>query len=252
MRGRLFSAERHYDLFVVTSKDYPAILDSLDGDLINLSANLQTKLLAFLHRFAIDDRVMRGAVEGDGADEECSRRNFALIGSAAALAAPAQAQLITHKDLSAAMAQTIAQTAMATCTASGYHVSVAVRDLAAAADFYEVVLGALGFAKLDDRATTVGFGKRYSELWLNHRPDMFVLPSDSGAQSDGVHVCLRAPTTAAVDEFHAAALAAGGASDGAPGLRPHHGDGYYAAFIRDLDGNRIEAVTFIAAARGRT
>ncbi len=62
---------------------------------------------------------------------------------------------------------------------------------------------------------------------------------------NGAHVCLRARTTAIVDAFHAAALAAGGTSDGAPGLRPQHGDGYYAAFIRDADGNRIEAVTFV-------
>jgi catechol 2,3-dioxygenase-like lactoylglutathione lyase family enzyme len=48
-----------------------------------------------------------------------------------------------------------------------------------------------------------------------------------------------------VDAFHAAALAAGGADDGAPALRPHHGDGYYAAFIRDPDGNRIEVVSFV-------
>jgi catechol 2,3-dioxygenase-like lactoylglutathione lyase family enzyme len=129
------------------------------------------------------------------------------------------------------------------------HVSIAVRDLERAAAFYEVVLARIGYTKIDVRPATIGFGKRYSEFWLNYRPDMFVLPSDSGAQSNGVHVCLRAPTTAAVDGFHAAALAAGGASDGAPGLRPHHGDGYYAAFIRDPDGNRIEAVTFIAAAR---
>jgi predicted lactoylglutathione lyase len=61
----------------------------------------------------------------------------------------------------------------------------------------------------------------------------------------GAHVALRARSTALVDAFHAAALAAGGTSDGAPHLRPQHGDGYYAAFIRDLDGNRIEAVTFV-------
>jgi catechol 2,3-dioxygenase-like lactoylglutathione lyase family enzyme len=128
------------------------------------------------------------------------------------------------------------------------HVSIAVRDLDRASAFYEAVLARIGYSKLEVRPTTVGFGKRYSELWLNHRPDMFVLPSDSGAQNNGVHVCLRAPTAAAVDGFHAAALAAGGASDGAPGLRPHHGEGYYAAFIRDPDGNRIEAVTFIAQA----
>jgi catechol 2,3-dioxygenase-like lactoylglutathione lyase family enzyme len=120
------------------------------------------------------------------------------------------------------------------------HVSVAVRDLAAAADFYEVVLGALGFAKLDDRATTVGFGKRYSEFWINHRPALAPVAPDSG-----LHIALRATSTAAVDAFHAAALAAGGTSDGPPGLRPQHGEGYYAAFIRDLDGNRIEAVTFL-------
>jgi catechol 2,3-dioxygenase-like lactoylglutathione lyase family enzyme len=124
------------------------------------------------------------------------------------------------------------------------HVSVAVRDLAAATRFYEAVLGTLGMTKLDDRAATVGFGKRYSEFWINRRPDTPNPPADSGA-----HVCLRARSMEAVDAFHGAALAAGGASDGAPGLRPHDGEGgYYAAFIRDPDGNRIEAVTFLPAA----
>jgi catechol 2,3-dioxygenase-like lactoylglutathione lyase family enzyme len=120
------------------------------------------------------------------------------------------------------------------------HVSVAVRDLAAAADFYEAVLGTLGFVKLDGRTSTVGFGKRYSEFWINQRSALAPVAPDSG-----VHIALRAPSTAAVVAFHAAALAAGGANDGAPGLRPQHGEGYYAAFIRDLDGNRIEAVTFL-------
>jgi catechol 2,3-dioxygenase-like lactoylglutathione lyase family enzyme len=116
------------------------------------------------------------------------------------------------------------------------HVAVAVRDLAAAADFYEAVLGALGFVKLDGRATTLGFGKRYSEFWINHRPAVTLMAPDSGASA------------AAVEAFHAAALAAGGTCDGPPGLRPQHGEGYYAAFIRDLDGNRIEAVTFLGKA----
>jgi catechol 2,3-dioxygenase-like lactoylglutathione lyase family enzyme len=120
------------------------------------------------------------------------------------------------------------------------HVSIAVRDLAAATRFYEAVLAPLGMTRLETRPATVGFGKSYPELWLNLRKDMATAPPGSGA-----HVCLRARTTAIVDAFHAAALAAGGASDGAPGLRPHHGDGYYAAFIRDADGNRIEAVTFV-------
>jgi catechol 2,3-dioxygenase-like lactoylglutathione lyase family enzyme len=123
------------------------------------------------------------------------------------------------------------------------HVSIAVRDLDRSAAFYEAVLSRIGYAKLEVRAKTVGFGKRYPEFWLNARPEIYAVPHDGG-----VHVCLRAPTAAAVEAFHAAALAAGGASDGAPGLRPHHGEGYYAAFIRDLDGNRIEAVTFLAHA----
>jgi predicted lactoylglutathione lyase len=68
------------------------------------------------------------------------------------------------------------------------------------------------------------------------------------AAGSGAHICLRARGTEAVDAFHAAALAAGGSSDGAPGLRPHRTGGYYAAFVCDLDGNRVEAVTFVKSA----
>jgi catechol 2,3-dioxygenase-like lactoylglutathione lyase family enzyme len=118
------------------------------------------------------------------------------------------------------------------------HVSIPVRDLAAATRFYEAALAPLGFTRRETRPATVGFGKSYPEFWLNLRKDM-------SSPGDGAHVCLRARTTEIVDAFHAAALAAGGASDGAPALRPHHGDGYYAAFIRDPDGNRVEAVTFV-------
>ncbi|MDO8875586.1 MAG: VOC family protein [Pseudolabrys sp.] len=120
------------------------------------------------------------------------------------------------------------------------HVSVAVSDLAAAARFYETVLGALGMTILESRSATVGFGRAYPEFWLNLRGDMTPVAPTSGA-----HVCFRARSTDLVDAFFAAALRAGGSSDGAPGLRPQHGDGYYAAFIRDTDGNRIEAVTFV-------
>jgi len=120
------------------------------------------------------------------------------------------------------------------------HVSIPVRDLAAATRFYETVLAPLGFTRLETRPATVGFGMSYAEFWINLRSDMTPAPAGSGA-----HVCLRARATEIVDAFHAAALAGGGASDGAPGLRPQHGEGYYAAFIRDPDGNRIEAVTFV-------
>jgi len=120
------------------------------------------------------------------------------------------------------------------------HVSVAVRDLAESTRFYEAVLTTLGFIKLEQRPATVGFGKTYPEFWINLRVGLPPLSPDSGA-----HVCFRARSTELIDAFHAAALAAGGSDDGAPDLRPQHGDGYYAAFIRDLDGNRIEAVTFV-------
>ena len=66
------------------------------------------------------------------------------------------------------------------------------------------------------------------------------------ADDSGVHICLRAPDVPSVDAFHAAALKAGGASDGDPGVRMHYDEGYYAAFIRDPDGNRIEAVEVLA------
>ncbi|HZD92049.1 MAG TPA: VOC family protein, partial [Pseudolabrys sp.] len=82
--------------------------------------------------------------------------------------------------------------------------------------------------------------KQYSEFWINGRDALVPLPDDCGA-----HICFRARSPEMVDAFHAAALAAGGASDGAPAYRPQHGEGYYAAFVRDADGNRIEAVTFV-------
>jgi len=120
------------------------------------------------------------------------------------------------------------------------HVSIPVRDLSRATAFYEAVLAPLGFTRLETREATVGFGKSYAEFWLNLRRELTPFAPGSGA-----HVALRARSTDMVDAFHAAALAAGGSSDGAPGFRPQHGEGYYAAFIRDADGNRVEAVTFV-------
>jgi catechol 2,3-dioxygenase-like lactoylglutathione lyase family enzyme len=121
------------------------------------------------------------------------------------------------------------------------HISIAVRDLVEGEQFYAAALAPLGLAKLREWPNAaIGFGKKYPEFWINARDAM-----DRVADDGGVHICLRAPDTAAVDAFYAAALKAGGASDGEPGLRPHYYAGYYAAFIRDPDGNRIEAVTFL-------
>jgi catechol 2,3-dioxygenase-like lactoylglutathione lyase family enzyme len=119
------------------------------------------------------------------------------------------------------------------------HVSVGVSDLQRAARFYELTLAPLGLSRLVTRPATIGFGKTYPEFWINLRADMAPVPRESG-----VHICLRARSTDEVDAFHTAAVTAGGHSDGALGLRPHDRVRYYAAFIIDPDGNRIEAVTF--------
>ena len=121
------------------------------------------------------------------------------------------------------------------------HISLAVRDLRAAEQFYAALLAPLGLTKLREWPdAAIGFGKKYPEFWINRRAAMDRLAEDSG-----VHICLRAPDAAVVDAFHAAALKAGATSDGAPGLRPKYHLSYYAAFVRDPDGNRIEAVTFL-------
>ena len=119
------------------------------------------------------------------------------------------------------------------------HISVGVSDLERAARFYEATLAPLGLARLVTRPATVGFGKTYPEFWINLRASMKPVEPESGT-----HICLRAKSIGDVDAFHAAALAAGGRSDGTPGLRPHDRVKYYAAFVLDPDGNRIEAVTF--------
>jgi len=119
------------------------------------------------------------------------------------------------------------------------HVSIGVSDLARSAAFYDRVLAPLGLTRLAERERTIGFGKKYPEFWLNLREGM-----NAVEEGTGVHICLRVPSTDAVDAFHAAALANGGRSDGAPGERQAAMTVYYAAFIRDPDGNKIEAVTF--------
>ena len=120
------------------------------------------------------------------------------------------------------------------------HVSIAVSDLARSARFYEPVLAAIGLNKIVARDETVGFGKSYPEFWLNSRPDM-----PKPAADCGTHICLRASRPDLVDAFWKAALDHGGLDDGRPGVRPEYNTHYYAAFIKDPDGNRIEVVNFL-------
>ncbi|MEM1048804.1 MAG: VOC family protein [Pseudomonadota bacterium] len=119
------------------------------------------------------------------------------------------------------------------------HVSIAVSDLRRSAEFYRRVFAPLGMAALVEEPHRFGFGKRYPEFWINERPAMRPVDADTGC-----HVCLRARDREAVRLFFEIALDAGGLDDGPPGNRTASMTDYYAAFVRDPDGNRLEAATF--------
>ena len=118
------------------------------------------------------------------------------------------------------------------------HISIGVMDIDRSKRFYDAVLEPLGYKCLRAARSLAGYGygRDSISLWVvqAERP----VPAD---EKTGLHFCFAAPDTAAVDAFHAAAMAAGGQDNGAPGLRPIYGPDYYAAFIIDPDGYRIEA-----------
>ncbi len=118
-----------------------------------------------------------------------------------------------------------------------HHISFAVADLRKAGAFYDAALGALGYRRVFEDETAIGYG-------IEDGKDKFCLklrPSFA-APGPGFHLAFAAPSRSAVDWFHAAALAVAGADNGMPGLRPDYGPHYYAAFLIDPDGHRIEAV----------
>jgi catechol 2,3-dioxygenase-like lactoylglutathione lyase family enzyme len=120
------------------------------------------------------------------------------------------------------------------------HVSIGVDDLERAAVFYDAVLGALGYARLWRTARAAGYGPLGFE---GEAPFAIVHGgSEVSPPGRGFHIAFRASSRDAVDRFHAAALATGGLDDGPPGIREHYDPGYYAAFVRDPDGHRLEAV----------
>ncbi|MFC7473826.1 VOC family protein [Dankookia sp. GCM10030260] len=121
------------------------------------------------------------------------------------------------------------------------HVSITVPDLAAATPFYDAVMTALGVPVVGRDAGWLGYGLR-ADAAHPERCYLSVLAGAAPEPASRRHWCLKAADRAAVDAFWRAGLAAGGADDGAPGLRPHYHAGYYAAFLRDPAGNRIEAV----------
>ena len=128
-----------------------------------------------------------------------------------------------------------------------HHVSVGVADVTRAASFYDSVLGALGYKRvMEFMPYAVAYGVTAPAFWVQ-------LPHDQKAASsgNGTHIGFTANNRKAVHAFHEAALAAGGTDAGAPGPRPEYTPNYYGAFVRDLDGNKIEAV-FLAIPTGET
>lgn len=123
-----------------------------------------------------------------------------------------------------------------------HHVSVGTGDLERARAFYDPVLALRGMRLIlaDERSLNYGTGDiLFSvEMPVDGRP---------ASPGNGVHVAFAARDRAMVQNFHRTALAHGGSDDGAPGLRPEYDAHYFGAFVRDPDGNKIEAVSFAAA-----
>ncbi|HET8726544.1 MAG TPA: VOC family protein [Alphaproteobacteria bacterium] len=124
-----------------------------------------------------------------------------------------------------------------------HHVSLGVADLGRSAAFYDRVLATLGVGRQFEAAGDhVAYGPGEDDFFVIN------VPLDGGRQAvanNGGPVCFRAPSREAVDAFHAAALAAGARDDGAPGFRPQYRPDYYAAFVFDPDGHKVEAVCYV-------
>lgn len=122
------------------------------------------------------------------------------------------------------------------------HISLGVRDLDRAQVFYDAALEPLGLIRLWRTAHGIGYGP--PNPTGDEKLALF-LKAEAGvplAAGPGFHLALVAPSAEAVDAFHAAAIASGGRDDGGPGRRPHYGKTYYAAFVLDPDGHKLEAM----------
>ena len=117
-----------------------------------------------------------------------------------------------------------------------HHISIGVRDLILSGAFYDAALGALGYRRVFEDDTAIGYG-------LVDDEDLFCLKlrADAAPAGPGFHLSFSAPSRSAVHAVHESALQVGGQDNGEPGLRPDYGPNYYAAFLLDPDGYRIEA-----------
>ena len=121
------------------------------------------------------------------------------------------------------------------------HITLGANDLERAARFYDETLGVLGFRRLPKPA---GKPPAYENGGM---PTIYLYTPEDGRPAtwgNGTHIAFVAPTREAVRDFHAAALRLGGRCAGAPGPRPHYGETYYAAYVRDPDGNKLQAVCY--------
>ena len=118
------------------------------------------------------------------------------------------------------------------------HMSIGVRDIDRSKRFYDAALEPLGYrcVRAVRTATGYGYGAETIAFWV-----MLAEHPIAPDEKSGLHVCFAAPSAAAVEVFHAAALGSGGRDNGRPGLRPMYAADYYAAFVIDPDGYRIEA-----------
>jgi catechol 2,3-dioxygenase-like lactoylglutathione lyase family enzyme len=119
------------------------------------------------------------------------------------------------------------------------HVSLGTNDAARAAAFYDPVMAVLGLRRLGDRRESLDYGASTMIFSLETPTD-----GQPATVGNGVHIAFMAEGRAMVDEFYRVALANGGSDAGPPGLRPEYDAHYYGAFVRDPDGNKIEAVSF--------
>lgn len=117
------------------------------------------------------------------------------------------------------------------------HLSIGVRDLDGAGRFYDPVLATIGWIRLWTGESGLGYGPPGGGEKLN-----IFRHADTHPPGPGFHLCFNAPSDAAVDAFHAAAIANGGIDNGAPGPRPHYGPDHYACFVIAPEGWKLEAL----------
>ncbi len=123
------------------------------------------------------------------------------------------------------------------------HFGINCSDLDASAVFYDAVLGSLGFSRQMDVGVAIGYG-------TEGHPDFWISSWSAPIANREMHCAFTAPSAEAVEAFHATALALGAESLHAPRLWPEYHPGYYGAFVRDPDGNNVEAVCHHGAVEG--